>query len=81
MSDRPRELLTTAEVMEALGGIGFVAKLTGRTYGAAFNWKGFAKFPSDTFLVMQGALRAAGFVAPASLWGMVPVNSDAEVRP
>lgn len=66
-----RELTTTAEVMAALGGIAPVAALTGRKYGAAFNWKGFPKFPADTFVVMQAALRAAGYSAPDSLWGMV----------
>lgn len=66
-----RELTTTADVIEALDGVGAVASLTGRKYGAAFNWKGFVKFPADTFVVMQDALRARGYVAPSSLWGMV----------
>lgn len=73
-----RDLRTTAEVMDALGGVGDVAALTGRTYAAAFNWKGFVKFPADTFVVMQDALRAAGCAAPPSLWGMVPARGDRE---
>lgn len=71
------ELRTTAEVIEALGGVAAVALLTGRKYSAAFNWKGFVKFPSDTFVVMQAALERAGFRAPASLWGMVEPRETA----
>lgn len=78
MDAQPRELTTTAEVMEALGGIAPVAELTGRKYGAACNWKGFAKFPADTFVVLQDALRERGLTAPASLWGMVPAREAAE---
>ncbi len=75
-----RELTTTAEVIEALDGVAAVAALTGRKYGAAFNWKGFAKFPADTFVVMQDALRGRGLTAPTSLWGMVASPEAAEVR-
>lgn len=76
--DATRELTTTAEVIDALGGVSPVAALTGRKYGAAFNWKGFAKFPADTFLVLQDALRARGMTAPSSLWGMIPAREAAE---
>ena len=76
-----RELNTTAEVIDALGGVASVASLTGRKYGAAFNWKGFVKFPADTFVVMQEALRGAGCSAPVSLWGMVTAPQEpAEAR-
>lgn len=74
-----RELTTTAEVIDALGGVSEVAKLTGRSYGAAFNWRGFVRFPADTFVVMQAALKAIGCSAPISLWGMVPARPE-EVR-
>lgn len=82
MDEQLRELSTTADVIEALGGVGSVAALTGRKYGAAFNWKGFVKFPADTFVVMQDALQAGGCTAPASLWGMVtaPLREPAEAR-
>jgi hypothetical protein len=65
------ELCTTAEVVDALGGVQEVARITGRKYGAAWNWLKFQTFPSDTFLVLTAALRAKGKSAPASLWGMV----------
>jgi hypothetical protein len=71
-----RELVSTAEVMDELGGVAAVARLTGRTYGAAFNWRGFVRFPSDTFVVMQEALKARGCSAPPSLWGMVPLAAE-----
>jgi len=75
-----RELTTTAEVIEALDGAGSVALLTGRTTtNAVHNWKSFGKFPSNTFVVMQEALRAKGCAAPPSLWGMVAFRpEDAE---
>lgn len=81
-----RELVTTAEVIDALGGIQATATLTRRKYTAAFNWKNFVKFPADTYVVMQDALRAAGCAAPPSLWGMVeapgtqPDHESAEAR-
>lgn len=81
MSEPLRELTTTAEVIDVLGGVAAVAELTGRRYGAAFNWKGFVKFPADTFVVMQDALRAAGCEAPVSLWGMVERAAAAEAHP
>lgn len=78
MTTQLRELTTAAEVFDALGGVGNVAALTGRKYGAAFNWKSFGKFPADTFVVMQGALEAAECAAPAALWGMVSVAETVE---
>lgn len=66
----PRELSTTAEVMDVLGGNQAVADLTGRKYNAASNWRGFDSFPANTYLVMTVALREKGCTAPASLWSM-----------
>lgn len=69
MEDR-HHLTSTQEVMAALGGTEAVAKLTGRKYNAAFNWRSFDTFPTNTYLVMTAALRERGHSAPASLWGM-----------
>ena len=68
-----KALETTKEVIDALGGTSAVAKITGRTYNAAHNWRSFEKFPANTFVVMSRALRAKGLSAPAELWGMVEV--------
>jgi hypothetical protein len=72
-----RELTSTVSVFEALGGTQVVADLTGRTYKAAFNWRSFKTFPSDTYIVLTTALREAGYAAPDSLWGMVPAQDSA----
>jgi hypothetical protein len=66
------ELTTAAAVFDALNGVRSVAELTGRNYDAAYNWKRFGQFPSDTFVVMQAALADRGMTAPPSLWRMVP---------
>ncbi len=73
-----RELATTADVIDTLDRVGAVALLTGRTTNAVHNWKAFGRFPSNTFVVMQEALRAKGCTAPASLWGMVSAPESAE---
>jgi hypothetical protein len=64
------QLRTTKDVIEALGGTTAVAELTGRSYRAAFNWRGFQTFPANTFLKMRAALDEKGELAPPSLWGM-----------
>jgi hypothetical protein len=71
----PHELTSTASVMDVLGGTSKVAELTGRTYPAAYNWRSFETFPSDTYVALQAALRAKRkYSAPDSLWGMVPAR-------
>lgn len=69
------ELRTAAEVMDALGGDRSVGDITGRSRKATNNWRHFGRFPSDTYVVMQGALKKIGHTAPASLWRMA--NCDA----
>jgi hypothetical protein len=64
------QLSTTVEVIEALGGTTAVAALTGRTYPAAFNWRGATRFPANTYITITRALEAKGKTAPPSLWGM-----------
>lgn len=73
------ELLTTSDVMDALGGNLAVAELTGSKPKAVWNWRGFDTFPSNTYVAMTAALLAKGKTAPASLWGMKqPANSEQE---
>jgi len=65
------QLRTTTAVMDALGGNHAVGRLTGRTANAANNWRHFKSFPSNTYLILTGALKAKGYTAPPSLWRMV----------
>ncbi len=71
-------LETTNQVMDALGGNGPVEILTSSRATAVSNWRGFATFPSKTYVVMIGALHAIGKTAPPSLWGMM---QPAEAQP
>jgi hypothetical protein len=84
-----RELTSTSEVFDELGGLTAVAELVGledtkpggRGYKAASNWKSSRAFPSRVYLVMTAALAERGFIASPSLWGMVapePAKEAAE---
>jgi hypothetical protein len=64
------ELHTATEVFEALGGNSAVGTLTKSKPSAVSMWKRAGGFPSNTYVVMTEALRAAGKTAPDSLWGM-----------
>lgn len=64
-----RHLTTTADVIEALGGIEAVAKSTGRTYTAVSNWRVWNRFPPRTFLLLSDALREKGLTVSVLLWG------------
>lgn len=65
-----RELQTTAEVIQALGGYRAIAKITGRKDGAASNWGRFETFPANTYVAIRTALAERGLSAPDRLWGM-----------
>jgi hypothetical protein len=65
-----RELHTTSEIMDELGGIKAVAELTGRKYSAAFNWRASGSFPANTYVVLIDALKERDCVASPQLWGM-----------
>ena len=68
-------LTTTRSVIKALGGLGAVAKLTGRQYSAAGNWAQKATFPANTYFVLQSELNARGHTAPPTLWNMEVATS------
>ena len=72
------ELVTTNEVIDALGGTAATAWLTGRGQSAACNWRMRSRFPSNTYLAMTMALAAKGLAAPTWLWGMVEARPPAE---
>lgn len=61
---------STTEIIDLLGGNAAVAKLTSTTAKAVSNWRGFNRFPSNTFLVLKAALTRAGHSAPDHLWSM-----------
>jgi hypothetical protein len=61
---------TTSEIIDALGGNASVARLTSSTAKAVSNWRGFGKFPSNTFLIIKAELMRHGMSAPDHLWSM-----------
>jgi hypothetical protein len=68
-------LESVREVIDALGGLAAVAKLTGVDPGTASAWQTrLGYFPPKTFLVVRKALAKRGLSAPASLWKMVPAQ-------
>ena len=71
-----KQLSTVEEVIEALGGVSSVARLTGVSYTAPFNWKAANVFPPRHYFVLRAALKKRGCSAPESLWKTyVPVNA------
>ncbi len=71
-----RELQTTSEVIEALGGPTAIGLITGRSTQAAWNWKQTGRLPADTYLVISKALELKDLAAPIALWGMVPALDE-----
>lgn len=69
-------LLSTSDVMDALGGNLAVADITGSKPKAVSNWRKANTFPSRTYLALTGALLAKGKTAPAALWGMKAVSEE-----
>lgn len=65
-----QSLSTVEEVVAALGGNGPIGEITGRKTQHVSNWKADGKFPADTFLVLQAALKKKRLQAPPSLWGI-----------
>jgi hypothetical protein len=65
-----RSLITTGEVIDALGGTAKCARLLGRPQQVISNWRRTPNFPPETYLAITGHLAARGFGAPASLWRM-----------
>ena len=61
---------TTTEIIDALGGNVAVARLTSSTAKAVSNWRGFGKFPANTFLIIKAELMRLGASAPDHLWSM-----------
>lgn len=70
----PKLFLITdaAEIVEILGGVEEVAKLTGAQPGSVrWNWLNcYGAFPASTYVVMITELRKRGYDAPPWLWKM-----------
>jgi hypothetical protein len=74
---RPAELTTASDVIDAVGGTGCAQKLTQKkTPQVVVNWRSTGRLPPDTFLVFQHELKSRGFTAPASLWGITDPAAD-----
>jgi hypothetical protein len=66
-----KQLTTTKQVFDALGGIPGVCELTGANRRQAWNWYSFfGAFPPNTYVVLMQALARKGFSAPPRLWKM-----------
>jgi hypothetical protein len=67
-----KRLTTFEQVIDELGGVTAVARLTRRTAPAVCNWrKTRRRFPTTLYFVMQGALKVKGAQAERRLWGFV----------
>ena len=77
-------MITTAEVIDALGGPSSVSRLViSAGYAAQPNavsqWKKRGVFPGETFLVMVSALKERGEHADPTLWGMAIPHTEAQL--
>jgi len=65
------EILTTHRaVVDELGGVEAVIKLTGvKSDTVVYNWMARQKFPPELYVLMSRALVGVGKTAPPSLWG------------
>lgn len=70
--DEPIRCKTMEAVINALGGPGKVAVITGRKTNHIHNWlNDTRRFPAKTHPVMQAALAEKGYSAPGALWGII----------
>jgi hypothetical protein len=61
-------LNTVQGVIDILGGVAAVARLTGRGETAVYNWLADRRFPASLYVVMNEHL-PEGVIANAALWG------------
>ena len=73
-----RSLKTAREVVDALGGIAAVRKMTGANLKAVYYWTGQSHaFPARYFKMMNDALKRRGYRAPPHLWVQYGYEKDA----
>ena len=66
------------EQVVSILGVETICKLTDANPKQAWHWYGRARqFPANTYVVLQRALNARGYEAPARLWSMVGVDKAA----
>lgn len=71
------DLKDANEIIDALGGTGATARLTGRRYDQAVsNWRSSGRLPADTYLVISNELKKLGLHASPSLWGITEAAHD-----
>jgi len=63
-------LRTTSDVIDALGGVAALARMTGVSNPGVYNWRAGRQFPADTYLLIKAELKALGHDAPDHLWPM-----------
>lgn len=80
MTTSQTTLVTTDDVIDALGGNAEVAQIVSGTPNAVRNWRGRVrgKFPAETYVAMSAALRRKELIASGRLWGMIPEPSHKE---
>lgn len=77
MAMKPRRLTSPSEIIDALGGNGPVAELTGSKPKTVSMWRTFDTLPTKTFLILDRELRERGFDVPPSVWGMIAADQVA----
>ena len=65
-----KTLRSTADIIDALGGIETVAELTGTSVNGVYNWRAGKQFPADTYLLIKEYLKVINATAPDHLWPM-----------
>lgn len=65
-----KNLKTTAEVIDELGGNEAVAERMDVKVKTVWHWRNTKQFPSNTYVMLTKDLSAAGKSAPVSLWSM-----------
>lgn len=80
MKQPPKQLETTGEVIDALGGNASVARLCSSpeepcSGKAVSNWRK-TLLPAKTYVVLRAALKNSNYEAPDSLWTMIPASEQ-----
>jgi hypothetical protein len=65
-----KTLRSTADIIDALGGIEAMAELTGTSENGVYNWRSGKQFPADTYRLIKDELKEIDADAPDHLWPM-----------